>query len=489
MENIMQFLEHKTGLVTGVTGFLAKVFLEKLLRVQPNVKKLYLLLRAADTSSANQRFYNEVIGKDLFRVVKEKLGANLNSIIAKKIVIVAGDVSYEDLGVKDSSLREEMINDLDFILNFAATTRFDERYDVALGTNTLGAKNVLCFAKNCLKLKLLIHVSTAYVCGESSGLIMEKPYQLGEALNGVLGLNIVEEKKLIDRKLNQLHVEGSSEANIKKAMIDMGIERAKTYGWPNTYVFTKAMGEMIVGHLKENLPMVIVRPTMVTSTWREPFPGWIEGVRTIDALIVGYGSGKISFFVGDVTAIIDVIPADMVVNTIIAAMMVHANNQPCELVYHVGSSIGNPIRYSNFRDYLYFYFTSKPWILQNGKPVKVAKPTILITMVNFHRYIAIHYLPWLKVLKLANTISCDYFQGTYNNLNRKIKCVTRLVELYQPYLFFHGIFDDSNTNKLLGIAKDNGTETNNFFFDVKSIDWDDYFINTHIPSIVKYVLK
>ncbi|KDP34807.1 hypothetical protein JCGZ_10587 [Jatropha curcas] len=444
MENIMQFLEHKTGLVTGVTGFLAKVFLEKLLRVQPNVKKLYLLLRAADTSSANQRFYNEVIGKDLFRVVKEKLGANLNSIIAKKIVIVAGDVSYEDLGVKDSSLREEMINDLDFILNFAATTRFDERYDVALGTNTLGAKNVLCFAKNCLKLKLLIHVSTAYVCGESSGLIMEKPYQLGEALNGVLGLNIVEEKKLIDRKLNQLQREGATEANIKKAMIDMGIER--------TFEGKSANGD---------------------RTWREPFPGWIEGARTIDALTVGYGSGKISFFAGDVTAIIDVIPADMVVNTIIAAMMVHANNQPCELVYHVGSSIGNPIRYSNFRDYLYFYFTSKPWILQNGKPVKVAKPTILITMV----------------LKLANSISCDYFQGTYNNLNRKIKCVTRLVELYQPYLFFHGIFDDSNTNKLLGIAKDNGTETNNFFFDVKSIDWDDYFINTHIPSIVKYVLK
>ncbi|KDP34802.1 hypothetical protein JCGZ_10582 [Jatropha curcas] len=392
LEKITQFLERKTVLVTGATGFLAKVFLEKLLRVQPNVKKLYLLLRAADTSSVNQRFYNEVIGKDLFRVVKEKLGANLNSIIAKKIAIVPGDVSYEDLGAKDSSLREEMINDLDFILNFAATTRFDERYDVALGTNTLGAKNVLCFAKNCLNF-------AAYVCGESSGLIMEKPYQLGEALNGVLGLNIVEEKKLIDRKLNQLQREGATEANIKKAMIDMGIERAKTYGWPNTYVFTKAMGEMIVGHSKENLPIVIVRPTMVTSTWREPFPGWIEGVRTIDALIVGYGSGKISFFVGDVTAIIDV------------------------------------------------------------------------------------------VLKLANTISCDYFQGTYNNLNRKIKRVMRLVELYQPYLFFHGIFDDSNTNKLLGIAKDNGTETNNFFFDVKSIDWDDYFINTHIPSIVKYVLK
>jgi hypothetical protein len=36
------------------------VFVEKVLRVQPNVKKLYLLLRAPDAKSATQRFHNEV---------------------------------------------------------------------------------------------------------------------------------------------------------------------------------------------------------------------------------------------------------------------------------------------------------------------------------------------------------------------------------------------------------------------------------------------
>ena len=46
-----------------------------------------------------------------------------------------------------------------------------------------------------------------------------------------------------------------------------------------TYVFTKAMAEMVVGHLKGNLPVVIVRPTMITGTYKDPFPGWIEGVR------------------------------------------------------------------------------------------------------------------------------------------------------------------------------------------------------------------
>lgn len=55
--------------------------------------------------------------------------------------------------------------------------------------------------------------------------------------------------------------------------------RAKAYGWPNTYVFTKAMGEMVVGQLKDNIPTVILRPTIVSSTYKEPFPGWVEGVR------------------------------------------------------------------------------------------------------------------------------------------------------------------------------------------------------------------
>nr|GMD61564.1 alcohol-forming fatty acyl-CoA reductase-like [Ipomoea batatas] len=62
----VQFLENRAILVTGATGFLAKiiimdaVFVEKILRVQPNVKKLYLLLRAADTMAAVQRFNSEV---------------------------------------------------------------------------------------------------------------------------------------------------------------------------------------------------------------------------------------------------------------------------------------------------------------------------------------------------------------------------------------------------------------------------------------------
>ncbi|KAJ6927561.1 fatty acyl-CoA reductase 3-like [Populus alba x Populus x berolinensis] len=265
--------------------------------------------------------------------------------------------------------------------------------------------------------------------------------------------------------------------------------RANVYGWPNTYVFTKAMGEMLVGDLKENLSVVIIRPTIVTSTLKEPFPGWVEGIRTIDSLAVGYGKGRLTCFLGDITGIVDVIPADMVVNAMVVAMAAHANRPFDDAIYQVGSSVRNPVRYTNLQDFGFHYFTKKPWIGKDGKPVKVGRVKVLSSMANFHGYMAIRYLLLLKGLELANIAFCRYFEKMYTDLNRKIKFVMKLVELYRPYLFFRGVFDDMNTEKLRIAAGENNIETDMFYFDPKAIDWEDYFTNIHIPGVVKYVFR
>ncbi|KAK6138178.1 hypothetical protein DH2020_028062 [Rehmannia glutinosa] len=488
LSSILEFLENRSILVTGATGFLAKIFIEKILRVQPNVKKLYVLLRASDTKSAMLRFNNEVMSKALFRVLKEKHGANLNSFVSEKVRVIPGDITFENLGVKDAGLLEEMWKQVDVVVNLAANTNFDERYDVLLGINTLGAKHVLDFSKKCDKLKVLVHVSTAYVSGEKEGLILETPYKMGETLNGTSGLDVESEKKLIDEILKQLKAENCSEDIIKSTMKDLGIQRARKFGWPNTYVFTKAMGEMLLGQLKENIPLVIIRPTIVTSTYKEPFPGWAEGVRTIDSLAVGYGKGKITCFLGNPKTIIDAIPADMVVNAMIVSMVAHAN-QPQETIYHIGSSVSNPLEFASIQDYGQRYFSKHPWINKEGRPVIVGKVKVLNSMESFRRYLEIHYLLPLKGLQIVNTACCQYFQGFYLEQCRKIKFVLRLVELYGPYLFFKGYFDDMNTEKLRRAAKESGVETDIFYFDPKIINWEDYFMNTHIPGVVKYVLK
>jgi len=134
---------------------------EKILRVQPNVKKLYLLVRASDNEAATKRLRTEVFEKELFKVLRQNLGdEKLNTLLYEKVVSVPGDIATDQLGINDSHLRERMQKEIDIVVNVAATTNFDERYDVGLGINTFGALNVLNFAKKCVKVQLLLHVST-----------------------------------------------------------------------------------------------------------------------------------------------------------------------------------------------------------------------------------------------------------------------------------------------------------------------------------------
>jgi alcohol-forming fatty acyl-CoA reductase len=73
-------------------------------------------------------FAFQVVKEELFSVLRDKWGGNLHSFILEKVAAVPGDISCENMRVTDSNLREEMMRTIDIILNFAATTKFDERY-------------------------------------------------------------------------------------------------------------------------------------------------------------------------------------------------------------------------------------------------------------------------------------------------------------------------------------------------------------------------
>ncbi|KAH7542031.1 hypothetical protein FEM48_Zijuj02G0030300 [Ziziphus jujuba var. spinosa] len=217
------------------------------------------------------------------------------------------------------------------------------------------------------------------------------------------------------------------------------ISRAREFGWPNTYVFTKAMGEMIAEEAKDEVPLLIIRPTMVTSTLNEPFPGWIEGLRTIDSVIVGYGRGKLTCFLASPTLIFDLIPADMVVNAMIVAMVADHGNKSSGKIYQVGSSLKNPIKTKMVRNFLFQYFVENPLINKDGKPIKVRIGTALPNMPSFRIYMLIRFMIPLKILQVVNIALFQYFKDLYVSNKRKIKMVMRLVELYKPYLVFKGM--------------------------------------------------
>ena len=67
---------------------------------------------------------------------------------------------------------------------------------------------------------------------------------------------------------------------------------------PNTYTFTKELAESLIVQECKDLPCTIVRPSIISSSWREPFPGWIENFSGPSALFPATGTGLLRTMLG-----------------------------------------------------------------------------------------------------------------------------------------------------------------------------------------------
>ncbi|KAJ4836674.1 hypothetical protein Tsubulata_021874 [Turnera subulata] len=166
---IVNFLQGNNFFITGATGFLGKVLVEKILRSTPNVGKIFLLVRGKDKEEAKIRVKNEIVDVALFKSLKKTHGNLFGDFITSKLIPVVGNVGEPNLGL-DTITTREIAEEIDVIVNSAANTTWDERYDVLRNTNAKGPARVLEFAKKCKKLKLLLHVSTDQIlCSYGQG--------------------------------------------------------------------------------------------------------------------------------------------------------------------------------------------------------------------------------------------------------------------------------------------------------------------------------
>ena len=84
-------LSGKRVLITGTTGFLAKVVLEKLIRSAPTVGKLLLLVRAdRHGNDARKRFDREIATSSIFEKMRDEQPDFLTQFFAEKIECVTG---------------------------------------------------------------------------------------------------------------------------------------------------------------------------------------------------------------------------------------------------------------------------------------------------------------------------------------------------------------------------------------------------------------
>src|SRR5947199_2007938 len=129
-----------------------------------------------------------------------------------------------------------------------------------------------------------------------------------------------------------------------------------------------------VVELHGDVPVSIVRPSIVESAVAEPFAGWLEGFRMAEPLILAFGRNILRDFSGLPDSVLDIIPADLVVNTVLAV----ASSPPTDSnprVYHAASGSRNPLRLRRMTDEAAEYFTEHPLRDRYGQAIGTPKWT------------------------------------------------------------------------------------------------------------------
>ena len=95
--SVKEFYVGKNVLLTGSTGFIGKVILEKLLHSCPMLNHIYVMVRPKRNVKPMDRIKNEILSSPCFDELKS-LHADFMEFAQSKIVPVEGDLIAEGLG-------------------------------------------------------------------------------------------------------------------------------------------------------------------------------------------------------------------------------------------------------------------------------------------------------------------------------------------------------------------------------------------------------
>jgi long-chain acyl-CoA synthetase len=156
-----------------------------------------------------------------------------------------------------------------------------------------------------------VHVSTCFVNGRTDGRVPEE-LQPSYTPRGASDFNARREWESLHAEVSRIEQEADSPALqsqfrgkalskvrsgsdekavnnqirkirtrwVRDRLIDIGIERAQRWGWPNIYTLTKSLGESLLAAEAGSLPVSIARPSIVESSVSQPFRGWNEANTT-----------------------------------------------------------------------------------------------------------------------------------------------------------------------------------------------------------------
>ncbi|XP_068632683.1 putative fatty acyl-CoA reductase CG5065 [Battus philenor] len=312
--SVREFYKNKSVLLTGGTGFMGKVLVEKLLYSVPDIGNVYMLMRPKRGKSVRQRM-EEMMQLPLFDRIKNERPAAL-----KKLKPLQGDVLFENFGLSDSDI-DGLSQEISVFFHFAATLRLEAPIKDNVDMNTCGTLRSLNVAKRLKNLLIFIHLSTAFCYPDY---------------------------KVLDEKVHAPPVKPDDVMRLIEWMDDkqLSLIAPSLLGpHPNSYTFSKRLAESLVERVYDDLPVTIVRPSIVCPAFLEPIPGWVDSLNGPVGVMLGAGKGVIRSMLCDGSLTAQVIPVDAAINAIIAiGMLEGTRTEKPELmpVYNVNIGHQNP---------------------------------------------------------------------------------------------------------------------------------------------------
>ncbi|MGT2424650.1 SDR family oxidoreductase [Amnibacterium kyonggiense] len=483
-------------LLTGGTGFVGQAVLERLLVSHPDTR-ISLLVRGKTGQSAEDRV-RKLLSKPVFKPWREAVGRDEAArVFAERVTAVEGSLDAVPA----------LPTDLDVVIHSASTVSFDPPIDEAFATNVGGASGIYDALRATGADPHVVHVSTCYVGGMRKGVLPEasldhdadwrvereaaaaarQRVELRSREPGVLRGLMVRARAEHGKEGPRAVARAAEDARIdwvKKRLVTAGRARAQSLGWTDVYTLTKALAERAAEELwGAEHRLSVVRPSVIESALEHPFPGWIDGFKVADPLIIAFGRGQLPDFPGVPDSVLDIIPVDFVVNAILAAA---ATPPPASTprYLHIASGASNPLPFHEMYRNVHEYFTANPipdtpgaervptWQFPGDRRVEraIRRAETLVGAAN------------TALDRLPSSPRTREWQRTMGRRARDVHNLRQLSDLYRAYVGTELIFDDANTRALNErIPADRPTEG----FDVTRIDWRDFMQRVHVPAITQ----
>ncbi|MCT1775802.1 HAD-IB family hydrolase [Brachybacterium sp. p3-SID957] len=487
-------------LLTGVTGFLGQAVLQCLLETTEDVH-VTAVVRPKGSVSGQARL-EQLLRKPVFSTWAEKVGKDeVREIFAARVSALEGDLT--DLPA--------LTEPYDVVIHSASSVSFDPPIDEAFRTNVGGARNLYEALLASGQDPHVIHVSTAYVGGISKGLRQEgrlvhdvdwrREYEAAQDARARVEAESrrpetlraqMRTARLRDGRMGPKAVAAAAEtarrAWVDERLVDFGRTRAQSVGWTDIYTFTKAMAERVAEDLWAGAGhrVSFVRPSIIESALHSPYPGWIDGYKVADPLIMAYGRGMLQEFPGLADSILDIIPVDFVVNVIVALATQDVSRRGDDAYFQVVSGASNPLPFHEMVSAVREYFVTKPLEDEKGRPIVVPEwsfPAVEMVEQRFRAKEIAAKAGQKAVAYLPASRRTREWTSSLHKATTGLTTLRKYIELYRQYTKTEMVFDDANTRALRKELPAQFLEKHDF--DVTEINWRDYFQQLHLPAVTE----